>query len=81
MAVLIQEYIISCLVVNTEPVHSGQEGADEPPTLIKEDPLSAGAVRRSAPDTQVYFNYLNDFKRDHKHFPCSKQFIFLVVVA
>lgn len=35
-----------------EPVHSGQEGADEPPTLIKEDLLSSGAVRRSAPDTQ-----------------------------
>lgn len=35
-----------------EPVHSGQEGADEPPTLIKEDPLSTGAIRRSTPDTQ-----------------------------
>lgn len=35
-----------------EPVHSGQEGADEPPTLIKEDLLSAGAARRSTPDTQ-----------------------------
>ncbi|CAN9511333.1 unnamed protein product [Ophioblennius macclurei] len=35
-----------------EPVHSGQEGADEPPTLIKEDLLSSGAVRRSTTDTQ-----------------------------
>ncbi|XP_026148308.1 B-cell CLL/lymphoma 7 protein family member B-B [Mastacembelus armatus] len=35
-----------------EPVHSGQEGADEPPTLIKEDLLSSGTVRRSTPDTQ-----------------------------
>ncbi|XP_071353145.1 B-cell CLL/lymphoma 7 protein family member B-B [Trachinotus anak] len=35
-----------------EPVHSGQEGADEPPTLIKEDLLSSGTARRSAPDTQ-----------------------------
>uniref|UniRef100_A0A3Q0RK49 BAF chromatin remodeling complex subunit BCL7B b n=1 Tax=Amphilophus citrinellus TaxID=61819 RepID=A0A3Q0RK49_AMPCI len=35
-----------------EPVHSGQEGTDEPPTLIKEDLLSSGTVRQSAPDTQ-----------------------------
>ncbi|XP_022063353.1 B-cell CLL/lymphoma 7 protein family member B-B [Acanthochromis polyacanthus] len=35
-----------------EPVHSVQDGADEPPTLIKEDLLSSGAVRRSNPDTQ-----------------------------
>ncbi|XP_069003938.1 B-cell CLL/lymphoma 7 protein family member B-B [Embiotoca jacksoni] len=35
-----------------EPVHSGQEGADEPPTLIKEDLLSSGTIRRSTPDTQ-----------------------------
>lgn len=34
-----------------EPVHSGQ-GADEPPTLIKEDLLSSVTVRRSIPDTQ-----------------------------
>ncbi|XP_030008878.1 B-cell CLL/lymphoma 7 protein family member B-B isoform X3 [Sphaeramia orbicularis] len=38
--------------VNAEPVHSGQDGADEPPTLIKEDLLSSGTVRRSTPDTQ-----------------------------
>ncbi|XP_023138669.1 B-cell CLL/lymphoma 7 protein family member B-B isoform X1 [Amphiprion ocellaris] len=35
-----------------EPVHSVQDGADEPPTLIKEDLLSSGAVRRSNPDAQ-----------------------------
>lgn len=35
-----------------EPVQSGQEGADEPPTLIKEDLLSSGAARRSTADTQ-----------------------------
>uniref|UniRef100_A0A1A8LMP3 B-cell CLL/lymphoma 7B n=1 Tax=Nothobranchius pienaari TaxID=704102 RepID=A0A1A8LMP3_9TELE len=35
-----------------EPAHSGREAADEPPTLIKEDPLSSGAVRRGASDTQ-----------------------------
>ncbi|XP_029964742.1 B-cell CLL/lymphoma 7 protein family member B-B-like [Salarias fasciatus] len=35
-----------------EPGHSGQDGADEPPTLIKEDLLSSGAVRRSTADTQ-----------------------------
>uniref|UniRef100_A0A3Q3WS49 BAF chromatin remodeling complex subunit BCL7B n=1 Tax=Mola mola TaxID=94237 RepID=A0A3Q3WS49_MOLML len=35
-----------------EPVHSGRDRADEPPTLIKEDLLSAGTVRRSPPDTQ-----------------------------
>ncbi|KAM9317804.1 B-cell CLL/lymphoma 7 protein family member B-B [Pholidichthys leucotaenia] len=35
-----------------EPIHSGQEGSDEPPTLIKEDLLSSGAIRRNAPDTQ-----------------------------
>lgn len=38
--------------MNAEPVHSGQEGADEPPTLIKEDLLSSGTVRRSTPDTR-----------------------------
>ncbi|XP_034460376.1 B-cell CLL/lymphoma 7 protein family member B-B isoform X2 [Hippoglossus hippoglossus] len=35
-----------------EPVHPGQELADEPPTLIKEDLLTSGAVRRSNQDTQ-----------------------------
>ncbi|XP_054649200.1 B-cell CLL/lymphoma 7 protein family member B-B [Dunckerocampus dactyliophorus] len=35
-----------------EPDHAGQDGADEPPTLIKEDPLSSGTARRSTPDTQ-----------------------------
>ncbi|PWA20471.1 hypothetical protein CCH79_00003700 [Gambusia affinis] len=35
-----------------EPVHSGREGADEPPTLIKEDPLTSGTARRRTPDTQ-----------------------------
>lgn len=35
-----------------EPVQSGQEGADEPPTLIKEDLLSSGGARRSTADTQ-----------------------------
>uniref|UniRef100_A0A8C7WP81 BAF chromatin remodeling complex subunit BCL7B a n=1 Tax=Oryzias sinensis TaxID=183150 RepID=A0A8C7WP81_9TELE len=35
-----------------EPVHLGQEGADEPPTLIKEDPLSSGAIKRGASDIQ-----------------------------
>lgn len=35
-----------------EPIHPGQEGADEPPTLIKEDLLSSGTARRSAPSTQ-----------------------------
>ncbi|XP_034460375.1 B-cell CLL/lymphoma 7 protein family member B-B isoform X1 [Hippoglossus hippoglossus] len=38
--------------VNAEPVHPGQELADEPPTLIKEDLLTSGAVRRSNQDTQ-----------------------------
>nr|XP_057936886.1 B-cell CLL/lymphoma 7 protein family member B-B [Doryrhamphus excisus] len=35
-----------------EPDHSGQDGADEPPTLIKEDLLLSGTARRSTPDTQ-----------------------------
>ncbi|XP_074535967.1 B-cell CLL/lymphoma 7 protein family member B-B isoform X1 [Halichoeres trimaculatus] len=35
-----------------EPVQSGQEGADEPPTLIKEDLLTSATIRRSSPDTQ-----------------------------
>ncbi|XP_037533320.1 B-cell CLL/lymphoma 7 protein family member B-B [Nematolebias whitei] len=35
-----------------EPVHAGRDGADEPPTLIKEDPLTSGAVRRSASGTK-----------------------------
>ncbi|XP_019950499.1 B-cell CLL/lymphoma 7 protein family member B-B [Paralichthys olivaceus] len=35
-----------------EPVHPGQELADEPPTLTKEDLLSSGTVRRSNQDTQ-----------------------------
>nr|XP_046244688.1 B-cell CLL/lymphoma 7 protein family member B-B [Scatophagus argus] len=35
-----------------EPVHAGPDGADEPPTLIKEDLLSSGTVRRSTSDTQ-----------------------------
>ncbi|XP_053278307.1 B-cell CLL/lymphoma 7 protein family member B-B isoform X2 [Pleuronectes platessa] len=35
-----------------EPVHPGQELADEPPTLTKEDLLSSGGVRRSNQDTQ-----------------------------
>ncbi|XP_077423034.1 B-cell CLL/lymphoma 7 protein family member B-B [Vanacampus margaritifer] len=35
-----------------DPVHSGQDGADEPPTLIKEDLLSSGSARRSAIHTQ-----------------------------
>ncbi|XP_029373885.1 B-cell CLL/lymphoma 7 protein family member B-B [Echeneis naucrates] len=35
-----------------ELVPSGQEGADEPPTLIKEDLLSSGTARRSTSDTQ-----------------------------
>lgn len=41
--------------MNAEPVHSGTDGADEPPTLTKEDLLSSGTVRRSTPDTQVNF--------------------------
>lgn len=49
----IGENIILFFLVNTEPVHSGRDGADEPPTLIKEDLLSSGTVRRSTPDTQV----------------------------
>ncbi|XP_068173790.1 B-cell CLL/lymphoma 7 protein family member B-B [Antennarius striatus] len=35
-----------------DPIHSGQDGADEPPTLIKEDLLSSGTIRRSTSDTQ-----------------------------
>ncbi|XP_008308060.1 B-cell CLL/lymphoma 7 protein family member B-B [Cynoglossus semilaevis] len=35
-----------------EPIHTGQDGADEPPTLIKEDLLSSGSVRRSNLDSQ-----------------------------
>ncbi|XP_028320860.1 B-cell CLL/lymphoma 7 protein family member B-B [Gouania willdenowi] len=35
-----------------EPGQSGPEGADEPPTLIKEDLLSSGAVRQNAKDSQ-----------------------------
>ncbi|XP_029923020.1 B-cell CLL/lymphoma 7 protein family member B-B isoform X1 [Myripristis murdjan] len=35
-----------------EPIHPGQEGSDEPPTLIKEDLLSSGTARRSGPSTQ-----------------------------
>lgn len=37
----------------SEPLVSGRDGADEPPTLIKEDLLSAAAVQRSPADTQV----------------------------
>lgn len=39
--------------MNADPIQSGQDGADEPPTLIKEDLLSSGAIRRSTSDTQV----------------------------
>ncbi|KAK5603786.1 B-cell CLL/lymphoma 7 protein member B-B [Crenichthys baileyi] len=39
-----------------EPVHSGREGADEPPTLIKEDPLSSGTAKRRTSDTQDEFD-------------------------
>lgn len=53
----ISENVILSFRVNAEPVHSGRDRADEPPTLIKEDLLSAGTVRRSPPDTQV--NCLN----------------------
>ncbi|XP_057695118.1 B-cell CLL/lymphoma 7 protein family member B-B [Corythoichthys intestinalis] len=35
-----------------EPIHPGQERADEPPTLIKEDLLSSGSTRRNAIHTQ-----------------------------
>ncbi|XP_056139603.1 B-cell CLL/lymphoma 7 protein family member B-B [Lampris incognitus] len=35
-----------------EPIHPEEEGADEPPTLIKEDLLSSTTARRSAPSTQ-----------------------------
>lgn len=49
------EDIFPPFLVNAEPVHSGQEGADEPPTLIKEDLLSSGAISRKTPDIQVYF--------------------------
>lgn len=35
-----------------EPILSGRDRADEPPTLIKEDLLSAAAVRKSSADTQ-----------------------------
>ncbi|XP_062241212.1 B-cell CLL/lymphoma 7 protein family member B-B isoform X2 [Platichthys flesus] len=35
-----------------EPVHPGQELADGPPTLTKEDLLSSGAVRRSNQERQ-----------------------------
>ncbi|KAM8853316.1 B-cell CLL/lymphoma 7 protein family member B-B [Synchiropus splendidus] len=34
------------------PVHSGQEGADEPPTLVKEDLLSSASGRRNTQDPQ-----------------------------
>lgn len=49
-----QRYVSTDVFVS-EPVLSGRDGADEPPTLIKEDLLSAGTVRRSATDTQVSF--------------------------
>lgn len=49
----IDGYVFPPFFVNAEPVHLGQEGADEPPTLTKEDLLSSGAVRQSTPDTQV----------------------------
>lgn len=39
--------------MNAEPINLGSDGADEPPTLIKEDLLSSGSVRRSMSDTQV----------------------------
>lgn len=35
-----------------EAIHPGPDAADEPPTLIKEDVLSSGTARRSAPSTQ-----------------------------
>lgn len=40
--------------MNVEPINLGRDGADEPPTLIKEDLLSSGSVRQSTSDTQVH---------------------------
>lgn len=40
--------------MNAEPINLGRDGADEPPTLIKEDLLSSGSVRQSTSDTQVH---------------------------
>lgn len=48
-------YVYVSVVHNTEPVHSGREGADEPPTLIKEDLLTSGTARRRTSDTQVSY--------------------------
>lgn len=39
--------------MNAEPINLGRDGADEPPTLIKEDLLLSGSVGQSTSDTQV----------------------------
>lgn len=44
------------LLLLSEPLLSGRDRADEPPTLIKEDLLSAATVQRSPADTQVSSN-------------------------
>lgn len=43
------------VLVNTEPVNIGRDGADEPPTLIKEDLLSSGGVSQGPSGAQVPF--------------------------
>lgn len=43
------------VLVNAEPVNIGRDGADEPPTLIKEDLLSSGGVSQGPSGTQVPF--------------------------
>lgn len=66
----ISEGIILLFLPNAEPVHSGQEGADEPPTLIKEDLLSSGTVRRSTTDAQVHFLKMGSWKTKTFEFNC-----------
>lgn len=50
------------VLVNTEPVNIGRDGADEPPTLIKEDLLSSGSVSQGPSGAQVPF-YENNQQR------------------
>lgn len=60
----IRESVELCYIQNIpEPVHSGRDGADEPPTLIKEDLLSSGTARRRTSDTQASQLYVNYHKQ------------------
>lgn len=58
--VLVMKYYVLLIIyfpvlMNAEPVNLGRDGADEPPTLIKEDLLTSGSVRQSTSDSQVHF--------------------------